>query len=42
MLHELSKTPGSVGRTKRVGRGNGSGRGNYCGKGMKGQKARSG
>ncbi len=42
MLHELSKTPGNNGGTKRVGRGNGSGRGNYCGKGIKGQKARSG
>lgn len=41
MLHELSKSTGREGTTKRVGRGNGSGRGNYCGKGLKGQKARS-
>ncbi len=42
MLHELKKSTGREGSSKRVGRGNGSGRGNYCGKGLKGQKARAG
>jgi large subunit ribosomal protein L15 len=41
-LDELSRTPGSRKRPKRVGRGPGSGHGKTAGKGHKGQKARSG
>lgn len=41
-LHELSNTPGSVHRKKRVGNGRGNGHGKTCGRGGKGQTARSG
>jgi len=41
-LHDLSPTPGSKHRRRRVGRGESSGLGKTSGKGHKGQKARSG
>jgi large subunit ribosomal protein L15 len=41
-LHDLSPTPGSRKKRKRVGRGPGSGSGKTAGRGHKGQKARSG
>jgi large subunit ribosomal protein L15 len=41
-LSNLSPSPGSVKKAKRVGRGIGSGLGKTCGRGSKGQKARSG
>ena len=41
-LHELSPSPGSRKKRKRVGRGPGSGHGQTSGRGDKGQKARSG
>lgn len=41
-LHDLSPSPGSRPRSRRVGRGIGSGRGKTAGRGHKGQKARSG
>lgn len=41
-LHELSPTPGSRQRRKRVGRGDSSGLGKTAGRGEKGQKSRSG
>ena len=41
-LHQLSKTPGSTHRKKRVGQGEGSGRGKTCGRGHGGAKSRSG
>ena len=39
---ELSPTPGSKKRRKRVGRGDASGHGTYSGRGCKGQKSRAG
>ena len=39
---ELSPSPGSRKRRKRIGRGDGSGHGTYSGRGCKGQKSRSG
>jgi len=39
---ELSPSPGSRKKRKRVGRGDGSGHGTYSGRGCKGQKSRSG
>ena len=39
---DLSPTPGSVHKKKRVGRGNASGHGTYATRGIKGQKSRSG
>ncbi|UCH35419.1 MAG: 50S ribosomal protein L15 [Armatimonadota bacterium] len=39
-IGQLSPTPGSKRRRKRVGFGIGSGRGKTCGRGMKGQHAR--
>ena len=39
---DLSPTPGSVHKRKRVGRGNASGHGTYATRGVKGQKSRSG
>ncbi len=41
-LDNLSPTPGSRGKRKRVGRGHGSGHGKTSGRGHKGQKSRSG
>ncbi len=41
-LDNLSPTPGSRGKRKRVGRGHGSGSGKTSGRGHKGQKSRSG
>lgn len=41
-LNNLSPTPGSTHKKKRVGRGPGSGLGKTAGKGHKGQKSRSG
>lgn len=41
-LSNLSPTPGSTKKRKRIGRGPGSGHGKTSGKGHKGQKARSG
>lgn len=41
-LHELSPTPGSRQRRKRVGRGDSSGLGKTAGRGEKGQKSRTG
>lgn len=41
-LHELTNTPGSTHRRRRVGCGVGSGHGHTCGRGNKGMKARSG
>lgn len=41
-LHELSPTPGSRRKPKRLGIGIGSGKGKTAGKGHKGQKARAG
>lgn len=41
-LHELSSTPGSTKRRKRVGRGDGSGMGKTACRGEKGQKSRTG
>lgn len=41
-LHDLSPTPGSRHRRRRVGRGESSGLGKTSGKGHKGQKSRSG
>ena len=41
-LHELSPTPGSRQRRKRVGRGDGSGMGKTACRGEKGQKSRTG
>ncbi len=40
--HQLTPSPGSHRRRRRIGRGDGSGRGSYSGRGMKGQKSRSG
>lgn len=40
--NELSPSPGSKRRRKRVGRGLGSSQGRYAGRGSKGQKSRSG
>jgi large subunit ribosomal protein L15 len=40
--NELSPTPGSVHKKKRVGRGNSSGHGTYSTRGLKGQQSRSG
>ena len=39
---DLSPTPGSIHKKKRVGRGNASGHGTYATRGIKGQKSRSG
>lgn len=41
-LHNLSPTPGSRKRRRRVGRGDGSGWGRCAGRGDKGQRSRSG
>lgn len=41
-LHELSPTPGSRKRRRRIGRGDSSGWGKTAGRGEKGQKSRSG
>ena len=41
-LHELSPTPGSRQRRKRVGRGDGSGMAKTACRGEKGQKSRTG
>ena len=41
-LHELSNTPGSKKRAKRLGRGEASGLGKTAGKGTKGQMSRKG
>ena len=41
-MNDLSPTPGSVHKKKRVGRGNSSGHGTYSGRGIKGQQSRSG
>ena len=41
-LNNLSPTPGSTHKKKRIGRGPGSGLGKTAGKGHKGQKSRSG
>ena len=41
-LHDLSPTPGSRHRRRRIGRGESSGLGKTSGKGHKGQKSRSG
>ncbi len=41
-IHQLSPTPGSVHKKKRIGRGIGSGHGKTAGRGTKGQKSRSG
>ncbi|HVU38261.1 MAG TPA: 50S ribosomal protein L15 [Opitutales bacterium] len=41
-LHQLTNTPGSTHRRRRVGCGVGSGHGHTCGRGNKGMKARSG
>ncbi|MDD4817394.1 MAG: 50S ribosomal protein L15 [Victivallaceae bacterium] len=41
-LHELTTTPGSTQRSKRVGRGDGSGMGKTATRGEKGQKSRTG
>ena len=41
-LHDLSPTPGSTKRRKRIGRGNASGHGGTSTKGHKGLKARTG
>jgi large subunit ribosomal protein L15 len=41
-MNDLSPTPGSVHKKKRLGRGNSSGHGTYSGRGIKGQKSRSG
>ncbi|MEM6278569.1 MAG: 50S ribosomal protein L15 [Verrucomicrobiota bacterium] len=41
-LHDLSPSPGSRHRRRRVGRGESSGLGKTCGKGHKGQQSRSG
>jgi len=41
-LHDLSPTPGSTKRRKRIGRGQGSGHGGTSTKGHKGLKARTG
>lgn len=40
--NELSPTPGSVHKRKRIGRGNASGHGTYATRGLKGQQSRSG
>ena len=40
--NELSPSPGSKHKRKRVGRGDGSGHGTYSCRGLKGQKSRSG
>src|SRR5438105_14514870 len=39
---DLSPTPGSIHKKKRVARGNSSGHGTYSGRGIKGQKSRTG
>ena len=41
-LHDMSPTPGSRKRRKRVGRGDSSGMGKTCCRGEKGQKSRTG
>ena len=41
-LHEITSTPGSVHRRKRVGRGDSSGWGKTAGRGEKGQLSRTG
>ena len=41
-MNDLSPTPGSVHKKKRIARGNASGHGTYSGRGIKGQKSRSG
>ncbi len=41
-LHELSPSPGSTKKRKRIGRGNASGFGTTAGRGYNGQKSRSG
>jgi large subunit ribosomal protein L15 len=41
-MSDLSPTPGSVHKKKRVGRGNSSGHGTTAGRGTKGQQSRSG
>ncbi|MBN2364437.1 50S ribosomal protein L15 [candidate division WOR-3 bacterium] len=41
-LHDLSPTPGSTHKKKRIGRGIGSGHGKTATRGTKGQKSRSG
>jgi large subunit ribosomal protein L15 len=41
-MNDLSPTPGSVHKKKRIARGNSSGHGTYAGRGIKGQKSRSG
>ena len=41
-LHDMSPTPGSRKRRKRVGRGDSSGLGKTAGRGEKGQKSRTG
>ena len=41
-LHDISPTPGSRHRRKRVGRGDSSGLGKTAGRGEKGQKSRTG
>ena len=41
-MNDLSPTPGSVHKKKRVGRGNSSGHGTYSGRGIKGQQSRVG
>jgi large subunit ribosomal protein L15 len=40
--NELSPTPGSIHKKKRIGRGNASGHGTYATRGLKGQQSRSG
>src|SRR4030042_1215716 len=40
--NELSPSPGSKHKRKRIGRGDGSGHGTYSCRGLKGQKSRSG
>ena len=40
--NELSPSPGSKHKKKRIGRGDGSGHGTYSCRGLKGQKSRSG
>ncbi|MCX6000040.1 MAG: 50S ribosomal protein L15, partial [Chloroflexi bacterium] len=40
--NDLSPSPGSKHKRKRIGRGWSSGHGKFCGRGSKGQKARSG
>ena len=41
-LHEITSTPGSTHRRKRVGRGDGSGMGKTACRGEKGQHSRTG